>query len=129
VTINEKKDTEGIITGHNWNFQFAVEDALQEDNEKAIGAAFFQNIFVMTEDHPKFEEPLPRSFEDRTIGDLGVDQLVDLLNGLGFEVEDDDIDPEDLFELRTQARIRVRTNKETDEPENVVRKWSVPKED
>lgn len=124
VKVNEKRDAEGTVTGHNWNFQFSVEDALQEQNEKAIGATYFENIFVMTEDHPKFDEPLPKSIEERTIGDLGVDQFVDLCNGLGYKFEDDEVEPEDLVGLTVKARIRVRTNKETDEPENVVRKWS-----
>jgi hypothetical protein len=123
VTVKEKKDVDGVVTGHNWSFQFTVEDALSEANEKAIGATYFENVFVMTEDHPKFDEPLPRSIEDRTIGDLGVDQFVDLCKGLGYTFDDDEVEPEDLEGLSVRARVRVRANKETDEPENVVRKW------
>ena len=122
-TVDEVND---LVLGVNYQFRFAIEDVYQPKNEGWLGSNYFENVFIMYEDHPKFDAPLQNSPEDRTVGDMGPDTLVDMAIGMGLTLDDDEVPTEIFIGKRVVARIRRKTDKKSGETVNVVRKWSSP---
>ena len=122
-TIDEVND---LVLGVNYQFRFAIEDTYQPNNEGWLGSSYFENVFIMYEDHPKYDAPLQNDPSGRTIGDMGPDTLVDIGNGMGLVFDDDEVPTEIFIGQRVVARIRQKVDKSTGEKVNVVRKWSGP---
>jgi len=130
VDVKESFDEqEGFKKGTNLNIRLSVEDVMQDKNERLIGATFFHNVFLMDEEHPKFDEPLKNDISNppRTVGDLGYDQLADIAIAAGLEM-DEEFDEQELVGARVWGRVRVYKDKNTGEDQNDVRKWSPVKE-
>ena len=124
VAKESRDEANDYVKGTNVNFRFVVEDALQPTNENWIGSTFFESVFIMSEEHPKYETPLKNDPTGRTIGDLGPDQLADIARAMGIELDDEIEDENETFAgQRVIARIRQRTDNETGEVRNAVRKW------
>jgi len=115
-----------IVLGVNYQFRFSIEDVYQPKNESWLGSTYFENVFIMYEEHPKYDTPLQNDANNRTVGDLGPDSLVDIANGMGITLDDDEVDPEVFVGPQVVARIRQKTDKSSSEKVNVVRKWMRP---
>ena len=122
-TVDEVND---LVLGVNYQFRFAIEDVYQPKNEGWLGSNYFENVFIMYEDHPKFDAPLQNSPDDRTVGDMGPDTLVDIANAMDLTLDDDEVPTEIFIGKRVVVRMRRKTDKKSGDIVNVVRAWSKP---
>lgn len=107
--------------GDNWRFKYTVLDGPFQDEDETVapdGRIVFDNVFIMDESHPSFEQ----------WGHLGTEHLKEICNAFGVSVTaSDNIEPSEFVGQTAWGVVRTEIpedeNGKKGEPRNVIRKY------
>jgi hypothetical protein len=107
VELSKKGD------GTNWNFNFDIDDgpAQKESNASPAGRKLFENIWVMGEEHAKYDPNKPS---------VGAETIKALVNALGLKLRGEDLEPESFEGLQVGITLVVIQEKDRRDPDGAA---------